>query len=184
MNAFSWIGDLLEWIVDWIPRVEICRATHRGVKFVCGKHVKEINPGLYVYWPQTTECVVIPVVRQSVNLPPQTLTTKDGFSVLVSPVLIYEIDDIRKALADSYDVDDTITEIGGLAVVDAVASRTFEEIRENLTTKVKKDITDKSRLLLAPFGVKVKVGLLSDFAKCRVIRIAGDAGANVFEDDE
>lgn len=184
MEAFSWIGDLIGWIVDWIPRVEICRATHRGVKFVRGKHVKEINPGLYVYWPMTTECSITPVVRQSVNLPPQTLTTKDGHSVLVSPVLIYEINDVRKALAESYDHDDTVVEVGGLAVVEAVASRTFEEIRENLTTDVKKDITEMSRRLLAPFGVKVKVGLLSDFSKCRVIRIAGDGGAHVLEDDE
>lgn len=183
MEALSWIGDLVGWFANWIPRMEICRATHRGVKFVRGKHVKEINPGLYMYWPMTTECVTIPVVRQSVNLSPQTLTTKDGHSVMVSPVLIYEIDDIRKALADSYDVDDTITEIGGLAIVDAVTSRTFEEIREDITTDVKRDITEKSRRLLTQFGVKVRVGLLSDFAKCRVIRIAGD-GPSVISDEE
>lgn len=183
MDAFGWLGHVVEWFGSWVPRLEICRATHRGVKFVRGKHVRVIKPGMYVYWPITTECDEIPVVRQSVNLPSQVLTTEDEETVMVSAVLVYEISDVEKALARSHDVEDTIIEVAAAAVAESVTPRTFVELRTELHKQVRAEMTKKcNEALIYKFGVRVLDARLTDLAIARVIRTVGD-GALAFEDE-
>ena len=172
--TFSWIGELVQWFARWIPRLGICRATHGGVKFRRGCHVRPIRPGMYVYWPVTTEIEVIPTARQSVDISPQTLMTKDKATVLVSVVLVYEINDIVKALGKSWNVDDTIREVGGTAVVREVVTRTFADLAKHLVDEIRNELTKKCRTLLRPFGVRVLDARFSDFAECQVIRNVGD----------
>jgi regulator of protease activity HflC (stomatin/prohibitin superfamily) len=175
-GAFGWIGELFAWFVSLLPHLDLCRVTHRGLKFKRGGKVRVIEPGLYWWWPCVTEVVTMPVVRQSVDIPAQTLTTKDGYSILISMTLVYEITDVEKALAQSYDVDDTITEFGGTAAVQVVTSRKFDEVREALSTVVPKELKRRCQKALYPFGVKVIMARLTDFAECTVIRNVGDGG--------
>lgn len=182
MDAFSWINDFLRWLIHFVPRLGICRATHGGVKFVRGKHIKEIQPGLYFWWPVTTEIEIIPVARQSANLAHQVLTTSDGITVMVSAVIIVKITNVIKALGQSWSVDETIDELGNTAVVKAVSSRTFASLRKEVAGEVPKELTRRLQQLLRPYGVKVVEGRLSDLAKAQVIRTVGNgdgAGADV-----
>jgi hypothetical protein len=43
----------------------IIRATHGGVKWVRGKRIKALGPGLHIWWPLTTEVEVIVTARQT-----------------------------------------------------------------------------------------------------------------------
>lgn len=169
MEAFAWIGEIFQWIARFIPRLEICRATHGGVKFVNGKKVKPITPGLYFYWPLVTEIEIIPTRQQTIDVPPQKLTTKDGKSVLVASVLVYEVDDTVKACADTYDIDKTASDVVSTAAVHAITSRDFDDVLKELTAAVSKDIKRRSWSLLRPFGLKVIDAKVSDFAACQVI---------------
>lgn len=185
MDAFGWLGQLVEWVGSWVPRLEICRATHKGVKFVRGKHVRVIEPGLYLYWPITTECDVIPVVRQSVDLASQVLTTDDEKTVMVSAVLVYEVSDVEKALARSHDVDDTITEVAAAVVAESVTPRTFQELRTELHGEVRAEMTKKcNEALIYKFGIRVLDARLTDLAIARVIRTVGDRVITLEDDDE
>lgn len=171
--AFAWLGELVNWVGRWIPRLGICRATHGGVRFRHGAHTVPVRPGLYCYWPLVTEVEVIPTARQSINLPAQSLTTRDKATVVVSATLIYEVRDVVKALGRSWDVEETVRELGCTAAVRAVTSRTFEELRKELTDEVRQEMTAKSRALLRRFGVYVIEARFSEFAECEVFRHIG-----------
>jgi len=177
-TAFAWVGELVRWMVCWVPRLGLCRATHGGVRFIRGAKVKRIWPGLYVYWPLITEVEVIPTARQSINLPPQTLVTKDGRSVFISVVYTVEITDPVKAIGHAWDTVDTINDIGATAAVQIVTSRTFAELRDNLAGEVCEELAKEAQKLLKPYGVKILQGRLSDFAECRVFRLIGDGAAS------
>lgn len=173
-SALAWVGDLVAWFGALIPRWDICRATHGGVKFVRGGRVKAIHPGIFWYWPAVTECVIVPTARQSFNIQPQSLTTKDGKTVLVSVVLVAKITDVVKALGRSWDVDDTVTEVGGAAAVGIVGERTWKQLKEDLASgDVNDDIEKRARRLLHPYGVKVLKGRFTDCARHVVIRTVG-----------
>jgi regulator of protease activity HflC (stomatin/prohibitin superfamily) len=174
--AFSWLGDLARWMAMWVPRLGVCRATHGGVKFVRGKKVKAIRPGLFLWWPLVTEYVIIPTVRHPVDLPSQSLTTKDGKSIMVSVTLVVEISDVIRALGRTWDVDDMISDVGTAASIPVVCGRTWSELRKGLEEDVCDELVQEARKLLRPYGVKVIKGRFTDIAEHMVIRHEGSSG--------
>ena len=173
--AFAWIGWIFEWLGKLIPRLLIVRSTHGGVKFVGGSKVKELKPGLHVYWPVVTEVEVIPVARQTHNLVTQVLMTKDGKSIVIGAVVIYEINSIVDALSNNWDVSDTISDVTQMAVVNIVNGWDFAELQKELGAKVENELSIETRRQLKPFGVKVIRCGVSDFSLCRVHRVITDA---------
>jgi len=171
---FDQVGQLIEWLADWIPRIGICRATHRGVRFKWGKQKIEIKPGIYVFWPRVTEAFLYPVVRQTANLPMQLLETRDGTPVVVSVVVVFEICDIIAALADSWDIEDTIADVSLRVAARVVTTNNYEWLRENLTGKAETKLTTGCRSDLRPYGVRVLRVFATDFGRTRSYRIVGD----------
>ena len=176
-SAFAWIGNIVEWLGRLIPRIEIVRATHAGVKFVRGRKVKKMPPGLHVYWPITTEVCQIPAARQTHNLCTQTLMTKDRQAIIIGVVVVYSITDIVQALSDNWDVSDTISDITQTAVVSVVATTDLEIILSTITEKVEHELTKATRERLKQYGVKVHKCAVTDFAPSQVIRVIADAPA-------
>lgn len=174
-TAFAWIGQLMEWLGKLIPRLRIVRQTHAGVKFVCGKSVVELQPGIHFYWPITTEVEVIPVARQTHNLVTQVLMTKDGKSVVVGAVVIYKISNIVDALSNNWDIADTIGDVTQMAVVKIVNGWTLDDLRTELNGKVENELSIEVRKRLKHFGVEVDRCGISDFSVCRVHRLITDA---------
>lgn len=172
-GALSWIGDLIELFISFIPHLGLCRANHGGVKFIHGKKVTVIKPGLFWHWPIVTEIELIPVARQTMNLESQTLTTSDDRIVTVSSVVIYRVEDVRKALVDSWDMEDTISDVALKSNVDAIVNRTFAKVKKELTGQVEKDIVRSCRKALKPYGIRVDSAFLTDFAETEVYRIVG-----------
>ena len=171
--ALGWIGDLARWLVAWLPHMGICRKTHGGVKFTRGKHVKEITPGLYWWWPITTETEVTPTAQQTLNLEAQKLTTKDGKTVLIDVVVIFRVENVIQALVETIDYEDTAGDVALEAVTEIVIGNTFDELHEHLCGKVGTQITLRCRSYLKEFGIHVKKCRISDFATTAVYSIDG-----------
>lgn len=157
-------------IFSLLPRPFLCRATHAGLRFKKDGSTVVILPGFQWYWPVFTEIELLPVVRQSSNLPPQSLISKDGMVVAASLVVTYKIDDIGVALGENWEVEKSIEDIGSAAAVKTIASREFKELAENLDGLIGKELTESCRKLLRPFGVRVLKVHVTDFAPATVIR--------------
>lgn len=175
MDAFAWIGQIVEWIGKLIPRLVIVRATMAGVKWQGGKAVKPMNPGLHVYWPITTETEIIVTARQTLNLPTQVLMTKDKQKVVVGTVVVYRIRDIVQAIGErNWDVDTTISDITQTAIVSEIAKMTLPEMLEGITNDaVNKRLTKAVRKGLRQFGVHVHKCCITDFSDCKVLKLIG-----------
>ena len=91
-SAFAWLNQLVETFYRFFPHVLIVRATHGAVKWVKGKEIKALGPGLHIYWPLTTEVEVMVTARQTLAIPDQVLATNvdsnlggnKGFTVTVN----------------------------------------------------------------------------------------------------
>lgn len=181
--AFGWLGDIIAWIGDLFPRFTVVRKTHGGVAFVRGKHVKQVKPGLVWWWPFWTELELYPLVRQSLNLASQTLTTKDGKSVTVGAVVVYTVEDPLTALTVQWDLAETVEDLSAAAVCDFVTDNDFEWINTNRTVckrRLSKAVAD----VLAEYGVAVQGAWLTDFAQAKVISMVGSQAAYLEEDHE
>jgi regulator of protease activity HflC (stomatin/prohibitin superfamily) len=166
---FDWIGNLIEWVVQIFPRIIVVRTTHRVVKFVRGKNVKLVEPGICWYWPILTEYVMIPVARQTVNLPTQRLVTSDGKRVVTSAVVVYTISDAVQAVGKSWDYDETIRDISMAEIASIITGWEYEQLLNGLGDEVRKDLTSSCRSALIKYGVRVNRCLLTDFCPASVI---------------
>lgn len=176
MEAFAWLGDLVERLGSLIPRLLIVRATHAGVRWRNGKEALPLEPGIHVYWPIVTEIDVIVVARQTLKVTGQVLTTLDGKEVVVGTVVVYRIHDVVKAIGKkNWDVDSTLSDITEAATMDVVASTTFEDILAGIGNGMIADrLTKACRSELRRYGVYVSRARMSDFARCKVHKLVGN----------
>ena len=85
-GAFAWLNDLMTWLGRFVPRLLLVPPTHRGVRFGPRGGVREVGPGLLVYWPITHNILQIPVTTQSVQFCGQILLGDDSGALLVPRV--------------------------------------------------------------------------------------------------
>lgn len=180
MGAFEWLSELMRWLGKFIPRPIVVRYTHAGVKFKWGHTVVVLNPGVHVYFPLTTDIEIIPVARQTIKPKrTQSLMTKDGQEISIGLVVKYCIDDIEAALAENYEINDTIEDVTSTAATEVIVKYDFDFIHKNLMTQIQPQITESVSDELAEHGVRVKSIGVTDFTTNKVYKILGDA--NVIE---
>ena len=182
-GAFAWLSDIFGAIIRFFPRLVIVRKTHGGVAFKRGKHIKEIEPGLIFYWPMITELETYPVVRQSLNLPSQTLTTTDGTPITVSCVIIYRIRSIVTALTVQWDLNETIRDLSLAAVKGYVSSHSFDELLGQ-HGEAEGALTAELRAALRGYGVEILKAAMTDFARTRVVSLVTPGDLRYLPEDE
>lgn len=155
-----------------MPRLGHVPKGRRAVKFVRGRTV-EVGPGLHLYWPITTAFTTYPVVRQVLDVPAQTLTTKDGRTVVAGGLVVFSIDDLTVFLVENYEAEDSVSELAQAGIRKAIVSKTFEEVqggRADLDNK----LTTEAQKVLKTLGVTVEFMRLTDFAEAHAFVLIGD----------
>lgn len=185
-GAFGWIGDVARWFGDLIPRWDLLQVDEGGVKHKPGGRVVALKPGrLYCWWPAVTRVETIPTAEQSVKLPPQHLTTKDGRPIVVRWTITYVIDDVVQAVVRTSDFDQTIKDVAAGASTQSVLDRKWTEFRAEVESKeLLNEVARRIRTALRKYGVYVKRAYVSDLVAPRVHAIITDGDSGVLPLDE
>jgi regulator of protease activity HflC (stomatin/prohibitin superfamily) len=183
--GLDWINDVAEWFGALIPDWDLLQVNESGVKYLPGGRVKVIKPGIYWYWPVTTKVETIDIKRQTLTFG-QRLTTKDEVTVQCNTVIVFTINDVEKALVDTYDFEDTIGEAAQKLTVKPIMSRTFEQILTDMadSNDMRNEVTRAARSLLSDYGVEVLDGYVCDFTETKVFSHEGGGLAISEEEDE
>ncbi len=176
-SAFSWLNDLLRWIGRLVPRWRVVTEAQGGVAFVRGR-ARLIKPGIFWWWPAWTEIHVQEVVRQTLNLPPQSLMTQDRKDIAVSGIVVYEITDPLTAFVKVHDLDDAIQDMALASIKSVLWGRTVDEICDR-AQKLDEVLCAECRAKLEGWGVKIHNIFLSDLSNALVIRHLGPAETTV-----
>jgi regulator of protease activity HflC (stomatin/prohibitin superfamily) len=172
--AFAWLSQIVEAMLQLIPRRVIIRATERGVKWSLWKEPQEMMPGIRFYWPLITDIEVTVVARQTINLPTQSLMTKDGQTVVAGGVIVYKISDVVQAIGKiNWSPEDTAGDITQAAVVEVVAKWDCDKLLKNISGDVEKQLTAICRKQLRQFGVHVSRAALVDFSTVSQLNHSG-----------
>jgi len=167
-GAFGWISSIIHNMGLVLPRLLHVQFNLGCVLFKRGK-TKVLEPGMHIYWPIWSEPVRYPIKRQTLDLSPQVLTTDDGRTVTVSVTVVYEVSDIEKALVETFDLEETVSDVAQLGVKTVVLSHNYDELKGN-QDKIDKLLKSAVRKSLHPHGAKVIEAFMSDFAPCFVFR--------------
>lgn len=175
MSALDWIGQLAETIIKCFPHLKIVQITQGGIKLRRGNEITELVPGPVWYWPIYTVVNVVTTVRDTMDLPGQTFTTKDGKTVLCSGMVQYKITDVVKLLTTAPDYVNTIGDLVMTAMHDTFIKYTWEELKDGIVEgSIRKEMRKAAQDELSGFGVKVISVGLKDNALARVIKIVQD----------
>src|SRR5215470_10358056 len=128
-KALGWVGEIFQTLIRLVPWLVIVPATHGGVAFVRGHHVKEWKPGLHWYWPVATTYKLIAVVRQTQRIQSKVIMTKDMKTVTVGALVTYYIDDVVQAIAQIADLPSDIMERSQSAIFTEISERSMEDIQ-------------------------------------------------------
>lgn len=168
--ALGWLGDLIQALLKFFPRLVLIRETHRGVKFRRDGNATLMRPGLRVWWPLIADVEIVAVARQSIDLPTQTLTTRDGHAVAASAVVVYRIADAVKAYTTSWDFDSTIRDVARVAFRDYLIGHDLDTLLENVS-QGDKVLVKTLREALTPYGVRVLQVGITDLAVTKVVSL-------------
>lgn len=173
-SAFGWIGQLIEWFGQFIPRALVVNITQGAVKMRLGNEITELLPGkVHIYWPFISTVKIVDTARQTLDLTTQTFDTKDGICVLASGMITYQVNDVVALLTTVYDPDNTIRDVGMSTVQEVLVRYTYEELKSgNEAGTLKKELAREAQRELKTYGIKVlKVGI-KDLAKTTLYKVA------------
>lgn len=139
-----------------------------GIRVRCGRWVKKVGPGMHWKWWVLDRFHAMNVMRQTVDLPDQTVETLDRVPVFISLSIQYEIRHIDKVYLMVQDFDGSLATEAMNEVAHWVNSHNYH----NCT--IPKIIAGNERAVRRigfEWGCEVKQLSLNNLAKHRVYRL-------------
>ncbi len=176
---------LLEWIgaiVNTICFFQIVDAWEKGVVLRLGKPVRDVGPGLRFHIPFHIERILTESCAwETVDLPVQSVCTKDGIEIAISAILTYRVKDVRKFLIDVGGEDSVLSDSSRGVIRKTVGQRTWDELQQD---DVDAAITKAVRERAWRWGVEVSEAKLSDLTTATCYRIMGGSVLPLAEEEE
>ena len=167
---FERILDLLIGFKDSLSPVFVVDQIEMGIVKRLGLFKRVVEPGLRWKWPiieaEETETVVI----TTLNLSSQTLTTFDDKSIVISAIVTYSINDIKKYLLNMYDCEEVLADITMGVIQTKVSEISYVDLFE-----VEKTVLPMVRNKLKDYGIKVRMVTFIDLGAVRSIRLIQDS---------
>lgn len=145
-------------------------------KAVClrlGRYNRTIGPGPHWKIPFIDDILSDSIVTDTWNLPSQALTTSDNKEIIVSAVVRYRIDDIKKFKLDITDEESAIQDICLGVIRGALTSKSWIECQDR---KVDTHITNQVKIEVSKYGIAVEKVRLTDLTRVRSYRLFTDGG--------
>lgn len=169
---------VFEFIAEWRDRLmpfTVIDSYEEGVIMRLGNCRKVVmsdnglwGTGLHLKWPIIETDITEPIKPRVVGFHGRSLTTKDGKNIAVSVAMTYRIHNIRKALLDVHDVDNSLDDIGQLVTARTIAQFDYKDLTSEAFSKA---LLSNARERGFKFGIEVMDIGLSEFAPVRTIRL-------------
>ena len=168
----DWLNRVFDKLLALLPMVVLIEPTEQAARITGGSRYRIIGPGWYLAWPILQKIIAMDVVTQVVDLPPQTVRTRDGHELVVSGSIRYRIADIEKALFSVVDVDKAVSTLALGVILEYVQSKTMDECAD--IEGIKRDLRRGLAEAVSGWGLKIECISLTDLGRVRSLRLFGD----------
>lgn len=161
IDFFSAISRFLLNIPPWA----VIQPDEGGVFLRGGKYKRTLFTGFYLKWPIYDIVIKTPVKEQVINLPNQSITTKDDVLLAISGVIKYEIFDPKKAILNVQDYDESLQNLA-MGTIASYVRRTSGDYDD-----IEKEVLEELKMEADNWGIDILDFLITDFAEHKVFRI-------------
>lgn len=165
----DWLVQLFQLLTAWIPRLHYMAPDKGGVRITLGNRVKAIGPGWWWYWPLIQQIEWCIIVSQVLDLPPQTVFTRDRKQVTISLTARFSVQDAAKAILAVHDYDQALQNVTRGAIAAYVNKHTLEECADiqGLMAQAEKVVQREVR----GWGLKIERIYVDQVTEACVIRL-------------
>lgn len=168
---FDRLISLITELWDQLNPLFIINEYEEGVLLRFGIYKRNLGKGIHWKVPFIDTVLSIHTVWTTINLPPQSLITKDEKNIVVTAVVKYRVSDIKKFQLEVYDSIDAISDLSQGAIKKIVMSKMWEDCKND---DLDNDITKKARVEVKKFGIEIDQITLTNLAQIRSIRLFND----------
>jgi regulator of protease activity HflC (stomatin/prohibitin superfamily) len=169
---------LVDLVVNFIHLFFFCFTTasyERGVVLRFGLKHRDISPGFHWIWPfHIEQYYSCSIAVETATVGPQSLTTKDDKSIVVSTIITFEVADSTKFLLEVEGGHQVIEDSAYGAVADFVMKRTWNQLRE--IEDINNDLSKLVRRKASKYGVNIISAQLCDFTASKSLRLIQPLG--------
>lgn len=166
---FDKLIDLIVTFIHDILPFKIVDQWEEGVHLRFGKFKKVVKPGLRCKISFFDQIITTPVITQTVNLSPQTLTTLDEKSIVLTSIVRYHIHDVEKFLLGVMHANDVLIDTTQGIIRDMVENTKWEELID-LTNIVTPEVNTE----VNKWGITIEQVSFPDLGQIVTYRIIGD----------
>lgn len=166
---FDKLVDLIVTFIHEILPFKIVDQWEKGVRLNFGKFSNIVEPGLRWKIPFFSQIITTPVITQTVNLKPQTLTSLDEKSVVLSSIVRYHIFDVEKFLLGVMHANDVLVDTTQGTIRDIVESTTWEDLYD-LGNYVLPEVNQQ----VEKWGIMVEQVSFPDLGQVQTYRVISD----------
>lgn len=164
------ISFLIDILADLKP-FYVLNEYEQGVRLRLGKYHRTLHKGIHWKVPFIDEIISHHTVWTTINLPPQSLITKDEKNIVVCAVIKFRVTDIKTFLLEVYDTIDAICDMSQSAVKKTIMAKTWDECKSE---ELDNDISKKARNEAKKWGIEIAQITLIDLAQIRSLRLFND----------
>lgn len=164
------LADFLVLFWEYITPFFVINVYESAVVLRLGKYHRTVGKGLRWKWPLIETVLSTNIAITTMELRAQTLTTKDGKSVVISSVVKYRIADVKPYMIEIWDSVDVISDTTLGAIKEVITSTNYKDL-----AGVEKKVLRKVKRQVAGFGVEVINVVFADLGAIRSIRLISDS---------
>ena len=167
----KFIDLFVTFIHDILP-FKIVDQWEEGVHLTTGKFKRIVKPGLNFKIPFFDQIITTPVITQTVNLKPQTVTSFDDKSIVLTSIVRYHIHDVKKFLLGVMHANDVLVDTTQGIIRDIVENTNWEDLVD-LTDIVSPTVNDE----VAKWGIKIEAVKFPDLGEIKTYRLMTDGSS-------
>lgn len=127
---FEKLIDLVVQLWNRISPAQIIKVYETGAVLRFGKYNRTAEPGLCWKWPVVEDVVEVNSVITTLRLPPQSLTTKDGYGVVIEAIVKYQVVNVQAYVTQIWDQHDVLADVTMGSIHRAVKEHSWQELLE------------------------------------------------------
>lgn len=166
---FDKIISLIQQFFHVLTPFVIIDEWEEGVILRLGRYRRTLKSGLYFKIPVIDSIWKYTVITQSIDIPPQSLTTADGQNVVVKGIIRFTIFDIKTFLLTITEPKDVLMDTTGGMIRDIIEETEWWDMNE-LDVKLTREVSK----FVKKWGIKVEKVTLTDLQIASSIRIIQD----------
>ena len=167
---FDKLIALFQQFLNELNPIFIIDEWEEGIVLRFGKFNRVVKPGVFFKIPFFDSVWKYTVITQSIDIPPQSVTTADNKNVVVKGIIRFTITDIKVFLLTITQPQDVLTDTTGGMIRDIIEDTRWDSIID-IDTRLTKEVAK----FVKKWGITVEKVTLTDLQIANSIRIIQDS---------